>query len=41
MMKFIMAKIFKRLTIPNIEEEVEQLERLYITVGNVKWYNFG
>ena len=38
-MKFITAKIFKRLTIPNVEKDVEQL-KLYIAVGNVKWYNF-
>lgn len=40
-MKFIMAKIFKRLTIPSVEENVEQLELMYTAFGNIKQYNFG
>lgn len=28
----------KRLTIPSVDRDVEELELVYITGGNAKWY---
>lgn len=29
----------KHVTVPSLREDMQELERLYIVHGNVKWYN--
>lgn len=31
----------KRLSVPNVDDNVEQLELSYTTIGSVKWYTLG
>lgn len=38
---FHKMEVLKRLTMPSVGKDVEQLEMSYTTGGNVKWYSFG